>query len=101
MKVTRLFWLAPFALISACSTTPPPPDDGTLAELPEEVAAIADPAQDLSVVRIDPVDGCYWYQYRGPVETTFLPLRTSEGRAICTRAPEPEPQIEITVEPMG
>ncbi|WP_071674884.1 hypothetical protein [Nioella nitratireducens] len=98
MKSLRLFWLSPIALLAACATTPPPPDDAPLEEVPEAVAAIADPAQNLSVVRIDPVDGCYWYQYSGPVETTFLPLRTSEGRAICTRAPEPEPEIDLTVE---
>jgi hypothetical protein len=33
-----------------------------------------------------PEDGCYWYRYVGPVETTYLPLRTIEGRPICTRA---------------
>ena len=31
-----------------------------------------------------PEDGCYWYEHVGPVETTMLPLRTAEGRPICT-----------------
>ena len=62
-------------------------DDGFIAELPEAVAAIAAPFQDLSAVRLDPATGCYIYRYAGPVETTMLPLVTREGRPICTRAP--------------
>jgi hypothetical protein len=30
-------------------------------------------------------DGCYWYRYAGPVEITYLPLLTRDGRMICTR----------------
>ena len=56
--------------------------------LPEGVLAIAAPNQDLSAVKVDPVDGCYVYRYVGPVETTYLPLRTVEGRPICSRPPE-------------
>ncbi|GKY87352.1 hypothetical protein [Sinisalibacter aestuarii] len=61
---------------------------GYIQTLPEGVLAIAAPNQDLSAVRIDPADGCYVYRYVGPVETTFLPLRTREGRPICSRPPE-------------
>lgn len=56
--------------------------------LPEGVLAVAAANQDLSAVKIDPVDGCYVYRHVGPVETTFLPLRTTEGRPICSRPPE-------------
>ena len=63
-------------------------DNGFIAELPEAVAAIAAPYQDLSAVRLDPATGCYIYRYAGPVETTMLPLVTREGRPICTRAPD-------------
>ena len=62
--------------------------DGFIKELPEDVASIAAPNQDLTAVRIDPVDGCYVYRHIGPVETTFLPLRSVNGRPICTREPE-------------
>ncbi len=47
--------------------------------------ALADPKQDLNAVKVDPVDGCLVYRHVGPVETTFLPLRSREGRPICTR----------------
>ncbi|MDX2288796.1 MAG: hypothetical protein NW217_08240 [Hyphomicrobiaceae bacterium] len=55
-----------------------------LQELPEGVMAIAAPYQNLRAVILQPEDGCYWYEHVGPVETTMLPLRTAEGRPICT-----------------
>ena len=61
---------------------------GFLAEVPEGVLAIAAPWQNLDAVVLRPEDGCYWYQHRGPVETTLLPLRTRDGRPICTRPAE-------------
>lgn len=61
---------------------------GFLTEVPEGVLAIAAPWQNLDAVVLRPEDGCYWYQHRGPVETTLLPLRTREGRPICTRPAE-------------
>lgn len=51
--------------------------------VPEDVAALAAPGQDLTTARIAPEDGCYWYEHRGPVETTLLPLRTVNGNPIC------------------
>ncbi len=85
------FWPAASAMLvlSACATVPDAeisggaPDD--VEELPEEVLAIAAPHQDLTSVRVQPEDGCYWYQWIGPVETTYLPVRTADGRPICTR----------------
>lgn len=58
--------------------------------LPENVVAMAAPYQDLHSVKIDPVDGCYVYRHVGPVETTYLPLRTKNGRPVCTRAQDTE-----------
>lgn len=55
------------------------------SKLPEDVRAMAAPDQNLADVRVMATDGCYWYRYNGPVETTYLPLRTVDGRPICTR----------------
>ena len=63
----------------------PEPEPFFLEELPPQVAALAAPYQDLQAVRLRPEDGCYWYRHVGPVETTLLPLRTAEGRPICTQ----------------
>jgi hypothetical protein len=60
-------------------------DDGFFKELPEGVRMVAAKNQDLTAVKIDPSNGCYVYRYRGPVETTFLPLRADNGRPICTQ----------------
>ncbi|WP_259400489.1 hypothetical protein [Roseovarius sp. SCSIO 43702] len=62
-------------------------DTGVIQPLPEEVARIAAPNQDLASARLLD-DGCYWYSYSGPVETTLLPLRARGGGQICggTRA---------------
>nr|WP_238547871.1 hypothetical protein [Meridianimarinicoccus roseus] len=54
------------------------------APVPEAVIQIAAPYQDLATARLRTEDGCYWYLHSGPVETTLLPLRTVEGRPICT-----------------
>jgi hypothetical protein len=84
--------LAPLALLLAGACTPTTTATGTgstefIAELPEAVRAAAAPFQDLTSVQLRD-DGCYWYRHRGPVETTFLPLLTVEGRPICTRLPD-------------
>ena len=57
-----------------------------ISPLPDNILAMADPKQDLNAVKVDPVDGCLVYRHVGPVETTFLPLRSRDGRPICTRA---------------
>ena len=86
-------------LTAACATTPPPEEDdglpGVAVEMSEELVAQLAPGQNLETVRLLPEDGCYWYQWRGPVETTYLPLRTREGRMICVRQPD-QPSIGIT-----
>jgi hypothetical protein len=78
--------LAAMAL-SGCMTVDGGANDGVLAKVPEEVLAIADPKQNLGAVRVNPMDGCFEYRHIGPVETTFLPLRSKEGRPICTQKP--------------
>jgi len=65
--------------------------DGSMSQAPEAVAALAAPNQDLTSVRLDPVSGCYMYRHAGPVETTPIPLRTADGRTICTAKTEPAP----------
>ncbi|WP_272007940.1 hypothetical protein [Roseovarius sp. ZX-A-9] len=55
-----------------------------VVKLPESIVEMAAPGQDLATVRVQP-DGCLWYRYAGPVETTMLPLRTTDGRPICTK----------------
>ena len=75
--------------LGACSIPVAPANDkstGFINELPEGVALIAAPYQNLQEVILKPEDGCYWYSHVGPVETTMLPLRTVQGRPICTEA---------------
>lgn len=76
-------------MLGACSaslTAIPEAANPQIGELPESVASIADPNQDLRSARLRPEDGCYWYRHTGPVETTLLPLRTVDGRPICTQS---------------
>lgn len=88
MHVRTILLSAAIVTLAAC-TAPvdaTKADSGFIEDLPEAVAAVAAPHQDLEHVRLLPQDGCYWYRHVGPVETTLLPLRTAEGRPICTRA---------------
>ena len=64
---------------------------GFIKELPEGVALIAAPYQNLQEVVLKPEDGCYWYRHYGQVETTMLPLRTVQGRPICTQSTTTSP----------
>lgn len=59
-----------------------------IEQLPDPVLAIAAPYQNLQAVKLLPEDGCYWYLHAGPVEATYLPLRTTKGRPICTQKAE-------------
>ncbi len=68
------------------------PSGQFIKELPAGVLAIAAPYQDLTAVRLNPANGCYSYRHAGPVETTFLPLRTTAGRPICVKPAEPAPE---------
>lgn len=54
-------------------------------DLPEAVIQLAAANQNVYSARLQP-DGCYWYEYHGPVETTLLPLLTDDGKRICGEA---------------
>lgn len=72
-------------MLGACSASvTDAPDTAQIGQLPEAVAAMSAPDQDLQSARLLPQDGCYWYLRAGPVETTLLPLRTARGNQICT-----------------
>ncbi len=58
----------------------------SLPPVPEKVAEIAAPNQDLATARLRVEDNCYWYMHSGPVEKTLLPLRTTGGNPICVKA---------------
>lgn len=91
MKYRVLLLTGVISVLSACasvSSQEDVPEDPFIDELPEAVLAIAAPFQDVSRVMINPTDGCYIYEHTGPVETTFLPLRTVRGRPICTALPD-------------
>lgn len=91
MKKKFFLSVGVLTLLSACvgvQSSNSSPSDGFIKELPEGVLSIVAPYQDLSAVRIDPIDGCFVYRHNGPVETTFLPLRSVNGRPICTRSAE-------------
>ena len=88
MKMQFFLSVGALTLLAACGSVQSSnsaPSDGFIKELPEGVLSIVAPYQDLNAVRIDPVDGCFIYRHNGPVETTFLPLRSVNGRPICTR----------------
>lgn len=74
------------ALTLGACTAPIDGDAGRSTPVPESVATLAAPYQDLETARLRPEDGCYWYLHAGRVETTLLPLRTSDGNPICTAA---------------
>lgn len=59
--------------------------------VPEAVIRLAAPNQNVYSARLQS-DGCYWYEYSGPVETTLLPLVTADGKRICS----PEGSDETT-----
>lgn len=86
MKKTVLGCGLAAMMLSGCMDATGANTDGLLATVPEEVIAIAGPNQNLEAVRVNPVDGCFEYRHIGPVETTFLPLRTAKGNPICTKA---------------
>lgn len=69
--------------LAGCATAPAVDEDGAFEELPEPLVGLAAPYQNLAKVRLDPNDNCFWYLHDGPVEATWLPLRTAQGNPIC------------------
>lgn len=84
IKKITLTIAAAFTL-SACAKTPiedvssNPADAGP----PPELIGLAAANQDLSTARIRPEDRCYWYEHRGRVEATLLPVLSPSGQRIC------------------
>jgi len=74
-------------MLAACAGAPVE-DTGANSDevIPPELVNLAAPNQDISTARILPEDGCYWYEHRGRVETTLLPVKTRDGRRICLPA---------------
>jgi hypothetical protein len=91
MNIRSNLLLVAVASLAACAEMPTseatPDGSRFISDLPESVRAIAAPDQNLDAVVFLEEDNCYWYEYRGPVETTLLPLRTTRGNAICAEAP--------------
>ena len=83
MRIAPALVIAMAFALAACDPTTP---EGETEQISEQVRELAAPGQDLTQVRLES-DGCYWYRYEGPVETTFLPLLTRDDRMICVRAP--------------
>ena len=82
--IRKTWGLGPVLLaLAACGAPATPPGQAEEGLSPEVLSLVA-PGQDISSVRIES-DGCYWYRYAGPVEVTYLPLLTRDGRMICTR----------------
>ena len=77
--------MAAVLVIAGC--TAPTSDNGGPANqigiVPEGVAALAAPGQDLTTARLVPEDRCFWYEHSGPVEKTLVPLRAVNGNQIC------------------
>lgn len=69
--------------LAGCATAPLLDEDGAFIELPEAIVSLAAPYQNLNKVRLGPDDNCYWYLHNGPVEATWLPLRTEKGNRLC------------------
>ena len=85
MKRKPYFVLATVLVSTACTSMTPRTQVAKTAPdaLPPELYALAAPGQDIASARLLPQDNCYWYEHRGQVETTLLPLTTADGRPIC------------------
>ena len=77
----RMLFLAAPLVLAACVSTPTEVEPESLTD---QLMALVAPGQDMTNVRVESA-GCYWYRYAGPVEITYLPLLTRDGRMICTR----------------
>ena len=88
MKFRSLFILAGVLINAGCgnmATRTEVTQTGS-ENLSPELLALAAPGQDVTSARLLPEDNCYWYEHRGQVETTLLPLTTAEGRPICMQS---------------
>ncbi|MEM1373795.1 MAG: hypothetical protein AAGF78_05360 [Pseudomonadota bacterium] len=84
-----LIVIGALAGLAACEPVPGQNTGGSAnfaTQVPEEVVAVADPRHVGTARLLE--DGCYWYVHDNVVETTFLPLRTPDGRPICALTAE-------------
>lgn len=87
MKIGSYAVLAAVLVTAGCGTTAVNTVAGSNPqELPPELISLAAPGQDVSTARLLPSDNCYWYEHRGQVETTLLPLTTAAGSPICQKS---------------
>jgi len=87
MYTRRATLLTAVLALSACSEAfSNSQGSSSFPPLPEEVAVLAAPNQNIATARLLPEDNCYWYEHEGPVETTLLPLRTNGGNPICIKS---------------
>ncbi|QIE46833.1 hypothetical protein G5B38_15615 [Pseudohalocynthiibacter aestuariivivens] len=84
MKIHISLIFIPLLVLGACVEVDSSVSKEPVVKLPDSIVEMAAPNQDLASVRVRE-DGCLWYRYAGPVETTMLPLRTKDGRPICTK----------------
>lgn len=77
--------IAAIPLLAGCAVPAMEPATSRydVGNVPEQVASLAAPGQDLSTARLVAEDNCYWYVHNGPVETTLVPLRAAGGNPIC------------------
>lgn len=96
MRLPVLFSFLALPFLSACVEPrwDDANEDGSLVVVPPKLIELAAPHQDVSVVKLDPETYCFWYLHRGPVEDTFLPLLTRQGRPICALKPEAEAEAK-------
>ena len=88
MRQKHFLMVAAVLTLAGCADPNAPGPDGVLPVVPEPVLALAAPYQNLNAVRIGPADNCFWYRHSGPVEVTWLPLRTPGGNPICAKTAE-------------
>ena len=88
MKNRSLIILAVVLFNAGCGNMAPRTEttEAGSESLPPDLFALAAPGQDVASARLLSEDNCYWYEHRGQVETTLLPLTTPEGRPICMQS---------------
>lgn len=90
MRLNSLYAAGFTVFLGGCAASlQPQTTPQALNGIPDQVTAIAAPFQNVATARKLAQDGCYWYVHEGPVETTFLPLRTGDGRPICSAPQKP------------
>ncbi len=85
IKPQNMLIAATFFFVAGCAVQPNEisEKDDRIGDIPENVIAMAGPNQDIATARLKPEDNCFWYEHRGPVETTLVPLRSPQGNPIC------------------